>query len=511
MIVQGNAEVASHAHYGSIAVGGYLIDTTPDEHGTVNGLSWADKVSGSFQWHHGVRTGEGIPFSWEDFESLARILQPLKNHIWVIDQGGCYSEDNRATRYYDLYDFVPNGQAAAHGMRLVIFLGEGTIGLKGTSDNRQFGMSVLAPFARVVVDETVGFVDGCVVAKSMGSTGRGVEFHCNCFGEGGPFGAVPLTCGPPPPAPPPCEDLWPTTKCQQKAGKDRCGTSSIATMCEKTCGVCHSCGARNPPPPPPVCELPRSTNSYSLIVRQDAVVGSHAHYLGFAIGGTLFDGTPTEHATVGAKSFIERVASVRGFTYADGVTVGRGFPLDWAAYETIALRLVESQGVHIIDQKGSFSDSDNPSYYYDMYDLFPDGGDNPTAQGYNNGKTLVVFQGAGTIGLKGTHDNRQFGACILAPFARVVVDASVGFIDGVVIAKAYGSKTQLGLDVGVELHGGGGSTCGGPFICKSEEVLLPATSTCKNKLSDKKCKKKAKKCHKKRIKKKCASTCNTCK
>ena len=44
--------------------------------------------------------------------------------------------------------------------------------------------------------------------------------------------------------------------------------------------------------------------------------------------------------------------------------------------------------------------------------------------GEDNGKTLVIFKGAGTICLTKTHQGRQFGPSVLAPFAHVTVQVA---------------------------------------------------------------------------------------
>ena len=57
---------------------------------------------------------------------------------------------------YDTADFRGNdGQGEDNGLTLAVFTGEGTVCLKKTNSGRQFGPSVLAPFARVVIDHQV--------------------------------------------------------------------------------------------------------------------------------------------------------------------------------------------------------------------------------------------------------------------------------------------------------------------------------------------------------------------
>ena len=59
---------------------------------------------------------------------------------------------------------------------------------------------------------------------------------------------------------------------------------------------------------------------------------------------------------------------------------------------------------------------------------------------------------------------RQFGAVVLAPFAHVLVDGSVGYIDGAIIARSVGSCGQNGGSV--QLHG---QHYAGPLQCDAVE------------------------------------------
>ena len=91
------------------------------------------------------------------------------------------------------------------------------------------------------------------------------------------------------------------------------------------------------------------TWSYSLITQGDATVLSHANYRGFAIGGSLEDGTPTaQGTTVGSQCFqpagaiefvsmnchswVNNNSAGANFNYATGgwgVTFGQGNNFDW--------------------------------------------------------------------------------------------------------------------------------------------------------------------------------------
>lgn len=77
----------------------------------------------------------------------------------------------------------------------------------------------------------------------------------------------------------------------------------------------------------------------------------------------------------------------------------------------------------------------------------------------DNGFTLVVFTGQGTVCLSPTHDGRSFGASVLAPRASVRVSQALGYVDGGIAALnlyVEGDKTQLHADWYL-----------GPMICKT--------------------------------------------
>lgn len=129
---------------------------------------------------------------WADFEQLARVIAPGAEaggyRVFVEDQGGSYSDTDHCTSWWDGAQF--SEQSEDNGKTLVVFVGAGTIGITKDSRGRQFGPSILAPFARVMVGGSVGYVDGFVVARSVGASGQGggsVQMHGDGY-------AGPLTC-----------------------------------------------------------------------------------------------------------------------------------------------------------------------------------------------------------------------------------------------------------------------------------------------------------------------------
>ncbi|EJK61267.1 hypothetical protein THAOC_18279, partial [Thalassiosira oceanica] len=91
------------------------------------------------------------------------------------------------------------------------------------------------------------------------------------------------------------------------------------------------------------------------------------------------------------------------------------------------------------------------------------------AQGYDRGKTLVVFTFSGTLCLTDTdpHD-REWGPSVLAPFATVRLIDPAKFSDGTIIAKRFTTVggvsgtnwNSLGGDL--QLHG---EMYDGPIDC----------------------------------------------
>ena len=181
MITRDDASLASHGHYKGLAVGGTLADATPSQSGTVSGYSWVRRLryDARFEFKGGVRWGEGIPFDWAQFEYLASTAfggyTSAGFRVIVEDQGGVYGD--RATRWYSA---PPGTGGEDNGRTLVVFRGKGTVVLTQTADGRQYGPSVLAPFAEVVIHGSLGYIDGFLVARSVrsiGQNGGSVQLH----------------------------------------------------------------------------------------------------------------------------------------------------------------------------------------------------------------------------------------------------------------------------------------------------------------------------------------------
>jgi hypothetical protein len=205
---------------------------------------------------------------------LADGTSPSSGNLTLDDDCGC-----NANNTYNSHDFDPGGQGENNGQTLVIFQVGGTICLTATPDGRQFGPSVLAPFAHVVVKGDAGYVDGFIVAKSFetcGSNAGQLQLHGD--GYRGPL------C-PPAPAPTPFST---TTASATITSTTETGIAADTNTTESS---------------PQICAFPWAEDNYtitdfSLITLGNASVGSHNQYKGFAIGGTLSDSTPGESGNV---------------------------------------------------------------------------------------------------------------------------------------------------------------------------------------------------------------------
>jgi len=118
---------------------------------------------------------------------------------------------------------------------------------------RQFGPTILAPYAHVVVDGQVGYIDGVVIAKSLGTTGQNagsVQLHG--YGYLGQITVGAETPEPPPPPPPspspklppaPAPPPPPPLDCAElKPERSACG-ESVTSSGETVAGgaICREC------------------------------------------------------------------------------------------------------------------------------------------------------------------------------------------------------------------------------------------------------------------------------
>lgn len=201
LITKGNAVVGAHNVYSAIAIGGKLMQagkSNPRPSLTISSNTQNDDDSyarsvdpvNSFDFGNALLrisknplAAAGVDFS--AYEQLARIAVSSTNTVGgVIYKVIVVNQDDDTNQRYNLYDFVPGGQGKDNGKTLVIFVGTKRVVLTKTHDGRQFGPSIIAPFAHVNLVDNAGYIDGFIVAKSFKGTGSNpsqVQMHGNAF------------------------------------------------------------------------------------------------------------------------------------------------------------------------------------------------------------------------------------------------------------------------------------------------------------------------------------------
>jgi len=101
-------------------------------------------------------------FKWEDFEQLASTAISGtygKHKVVVKNNGGTFG----------LYATKASGRYGAKGQVNTLFVFNTTenVTLAGTDKHQTQGPSVLAPFASVTLQDSIGVVDGFLVAKDV--------------------------------------------------------------------------------------------------------------------------------------------------------------------------------------------------------------------------------------------------------------------------------------------------------------------------------------------------------
>ena len=125
----------------------------------------------------GYTTGGTGRLNFAAYEWLARNAKSSTSgsyKVVVMTTGGTFNT----------YSFNPGGQGSDNGNTLVIFNTAADIILDKTSDGRQFGPSVIAPFSKVTLKGQAGFVDGLVVAREFtddGNNAGSLQMHANGY------------------------------------------------------------------------------------------------------------------------------------------------------------------------------------------------------------------------------------------------------------------------------------------------------------------------------------------
>jgi hypothetical protein len=172
LITSGNAKISAHTVYRAVHVGGILFDGTLWSQTVIssnnqNQASWIKTlgtpvaVAGStLEIKGGYTTGGTGALDFAAYEWLARNAKSSTSgsfKVVVMTTGGTFNT----------YSFNNGGQGSDNGNTLVIFNTTADIILDKTTDGRQFGPSVIAPFSKVTLKGQAGFVDGLVVAREF--------------------------------------------------------------------------------------------------------------------------------------------------------------------------------------------------------------------------------------------------------------------------------------------------------------------------------------------------------
>ena len=242
----GDAVIGVNMVGGGIAINGALNDPTGSPLLSpipiTQSPSWVQRfASGTsaadYAWHPSSPTvGSGVPVDCVTIQALVDDMQvgtygPTDQSsfsVHVVDQGGAY-DSGPGRRLagqeisFHMHQFLDaSSEGNDHGRTLVVFKGCGTVRLTsvpgstqaaydvtnnraGTFIGTQWGPSVLAPCAHVIVDEDTGFVGGYLVSRSLSAESANLQLIGHNFGGSGylqpafpPLPPQPL----PPPAPP---------------------------------------------------------------------------------------------------------------------------------------------------------------------------------------------------------------------------------------------------------------------------------------------------------------------
>lgn len=195
-------DMAAHNVYKPIAVGGVFTDATPSSSAVVGGHSLVGSITESHRvhWTNGVTVGGLFPFDFSIFVEMLNLFE-TKTYangysVVVFDQGAApFTVDTaKVLGAEPAKRGVPQGED--NGKTLVVFQGTGPVTLVGTGNThnsvsgRQFGPTVLAPSAHVIVDGSSGFVDGSIIAESLsysGGNAQQVQLHGQCYNGPLPF------------------------------------------------------------------------------------------------------------------------------------------------------------------------------------------------------------------------------------------------------------------------------------------------------------------------------------
>lgn len=199
VITKDDSTIYSHDTYSNVAVGGDLVDGTPDDSGNIHGMAYVEgDVKGS-RWSFCTK---GAEFGCSS--SSQATIRPLSETVefahfeWLAEHlessavGGYTVVVKTAGGSFSTEDFRVDGSGMGveedDGHTLAVFNTDEDVEIFKKTNGRKFGPSILAPFSKVTVDGDVGFIDGSVVAKSFVGTGSNLgQLQLHSDGYTGPL------------------------------------------------------------------------------------------------------------------------------------------------------------------------------------------------------------------------------------------------------------------------------------------------------------------------------------
>ena len=235
----------------------------------------------------------------------------------------------------------------------------------------------------------------------------------------------------------------------------------------------------------PVCDcpLPSWLNGYALATKEFSTLDLHHVDRAILVGGNVSCGDRALHSVIIGSNGKNPVSFVGGqgrsdcsFNFAPSVELLSQQHKDelrdrWVGLENIALDITEksyqsndansyaSYLIKKVDQGGQYDQGVSGCHM--TIDMAQVRVENPL-HAEDDGKTLLVLTGEGTVCLTNTNEGRQFGPSVLAPFAHIETTDSVGFVDGYIIARSAHLRGS-----GTQLHG---EAYSGPMSCRGYEV-----------------------------------------
>eukprot|EP00980_Cylindrotheca_fusiformis_P020143 scaffold7212_cov165-Cylindrotheca_fusiformis.AAC.3 len=209
------------------------------------------------------------------------------------------------------------------------------------------------------------------------------------------------------------------------------------------------------------CRLPRNTNRYSVITRGDAEISASVLYKAVAIGGTMSNFAGNKMVIGYEKAHMSYVYRLIGKCLMDfkgyrqiGAYLRK--VIDFEHFEYLA-RNAESRKIHwnniiVMTRGGTFDIRDFCTVCI---------GD----RAETGNRLLIIFNTNEKVVLKGSADGLPFLASVVAPFSRVELDGSAGYIDGVVVADTFATVGDNASSLEIR-----GAFMGGTLYCGPTEA-----------------------------------------